>query len=298
MLRKPLAVLLALVLLLGAAPLVFAQDINDLWLIYYEDADETAYTAVLVAPAKYTRVSDCPQIELLYPFSPENNCLVTPAAERITFSLGGETASHLALRFPFARPAVGFPGYGVKFAVSAGSVLDASGGGNERIFFEDDTEYREARGYTVIDVYSGLLRKDYPRETDTVAVGDTLNVEYSGLYPVEILINGAQAATFPGGEMQKFTCGVADAGSLRVEVRQANGVIAERTYTVISSEEMYQRNLRDGLITGEDIPSTADLIDVGVPPGSPFILLAKIVAFFVGVSDFFHRLFSFSRIAN
>ena len=64
MTKKALSVLLALSLLLGAAPLAFASPAEDGWLIYYTRTEETAFTAVIVAPAKYTCVSDNPQIEL------------------------------------------------------------------------------------------------------------------------------------------------------------------------------------------------------------------------------------------
>ena len=60
---------------------------------------------------------------------------------------------------------------------------------------------------------------------------------------------------------------------------------------------MYERNLRDGLITGDDIPGTDDLVDSGLPSGSAFIPLAKIAAFFVLLREFFRRLFSFTRVA-
>ena len=79
-------------------------------------------------------------------------------------------------------------------------------------------------------------------------MGDILCVDYSGLYPVEILVNGAQVAAFPGGEMQQYACGVAATGALNVEVRRQGETIAARQMTVISSKEMYRRNLRESLL--------------------------------------------------
>ena len=102
--------------------------------------------------------------------------------------------------------------------------------------------------------------------------------------------------TFPAGEAQRYTYDVTKTGSLAVAVRQNGGTLAERSLTVINSREMYERNLRDGLVTGEDIPSTGDLVDVGVPAGSPFIPIAKLIAFLNGIRIFFERLFSFTRI--
>lgn len=102
----------------------------------------------------------------------------------------------------------------------------------------------------------------------------------------------------PGGELQRYTKVISATGNLTITVRQNGREISSRTAEVITSEEMYRRNLRDGLITGEDIPGTDDLIESGLPEGSVFIPLAKIIAFFIAVRDFFYRMFSFGRISG
>ena len=298
MIKKTLAVLLALVLLFGAAPLVFAEGGEDGWLIYYEKIGNNTYRMMIVAPAKYTRLSDHPQIETVRTADPAAGATATPAAEQIRFYWAGKTETHWMLTVDCAIPDGSFPGYNTKQAVLPGSLLDDAGNGNPRIFFEEDVIYREAGGFTEIDVYSSLLQKDYDRDDGTVAVGDTLRVDYSGLYPVQIWVNGEMAASLPGGEMQRYTRAVAGTGPLDVTVRQEGKEKETRSMTVITSKEMYERNLREGLITGEDIPSTEDLVDVGLPQGSVFIPLAKIIAFFVAIKDFFQRLFSFSRVTE
>ena len=298
MIKKTLAALLALVLLAGALPAAFAQSYDDMWLLYCADADQRHFTAVFVAPAKYTRLSGEPRVQTVYTGAQPETRVLTPEAEQILFYFDGKTETRWTLTVTGELPEGSVPGYDFKYAVLPGSVLDEAGNGNAQFFFEDGVDYLEARGYTEIDVYSKLLQRDYAREDGTVAVGDTLRAEYSGLYPTDIYVNGAKAASFPGGEMQRFACSVTETGMLDVRVKQGGREIASRTLAVISSEEMYERNLREGLITGEDIPTTQDLIDVGVPAGSPFILVAKIVAFFVGVRDFFQRLFSFTRISR
>lgn len=298
MMKKALSVLLSLALLFCAAPLVFAEGGEDGWLIYYEKAGGNTCSMTVVAPAKYTRLSDDPRIETVDIADPSGNSVALPAAERIPFYWDGRTEAHWTMTVVCEIPDGTFPGYSTKLAVLPGSLLDDAGNGNPRIYFEEDVIYREAAGFTEIEAYSRLLQKDYDREDGTVAVGDTLRVDYSGLKPVEICLNGEKAASFPGGEMQRFTFDITGTGPLEVVVRQGDKVKDERTMTIITSKEMYERNLRDGLITGEDIPSTGDLVDVGLPQGSLFIPLAKIVAFFVALKNLIYRLFSFNRITE
>ena len=295
--KKAFCILLALALFTGAAPFALAADTDGQWLFYYEETDE-AYTAFFVAPAGYVRLTDEPLVEAVLTDGSGERFVYTPEAEQIRFSLNGVTGMSLTLTVSCRLPDGAVPGYDLFFAVLPGSVADGEGNVNARVYFDDGTEYRNAGGYTDIGVYSGLLRRDYDRADETVAVGDTLRAEYSGLYPVEILVNGETAAAFPGGEMQIFTYAITGTGALRVSVRQNGREIDARSLTVISSEEMYRRSLRDGLITGDDIPGADELVDVGVPAGSPFIFLAKVVAFFVALREFFQRLFSFTRIAD
>ena len=298
MIKKALAVFLAAMLLFGAVPLAFAGTYDDLWILYCEDTHARTFTATVVAPAKYTRFSDAPQIEAVNTADPAGNRVYEAQTAEILFYFDGKTETRRTLTVTCDVPDGRVPGYDLMVAVLPGSVLDAAGNGNARVYFDDGTGYLPPGGYADIDVTSGLLRRDYSREDETVAVGDTLRVEYSGLYPVEIRLNGEKAAEFPGGEMQRFTYDITETGPLQVAVVQNGREIETRSLTVITSQEMYERNLRDGLITNEDIPTTGDLVDVGVPLGSPFIPLAKIVAFFVALRDFFQRLFSFSRITN
>lgn len=298
MIKKSLAVLLSVILIIAAAPLGCARPADDGWLIYCEDLDERSFNAIIVAPAQYTRVSGSPRIETICTADQTVNTVLTPSTGQIDFYLNGKTQTHWMMTVSCTLPDDGFPGYDLKLAVLPGSLLDNSGNGNPRVYFDDETDYLEAAGYTEIDAYSSLLRKDYSREDGAVAVGDTLRVDYSGLYPIDIFINGKKEASFPGGEMQRFTREITQTGMLRVVVRQKGRDVKTRSLTVITSKEMYERNLHDGLITGDDIPGTDDLVDVGIPEGSIFIPLAKIIAFFVALKDFFQRLFSFTRVSE
>ena len=295
--KKATAVLLALVLLVGAVPLVYARSVDDGWLIYYANRKGNTFDAVIVAPAAYTRVADLPQIETICA-DPAACSVLTAAAEQIPFCWNGKTETHWILTASCTIPDDSFPGHSLTCAVLPGSVLDDAGNGNARIWFDEEVEYRSAAGYVDIDVFSGLLQSDYSREDDTVAVGDTLRVEYSGLYPVEILVNEKQVAAFPGGEMQQFTCDVTETGALSVVVRQYGKEIAARPMTVITSREMYKRNLQTSLLIADGIPSVKDFVEVGVPAGSLYIPFFMVVAFFVELKDFFQRLFSFPRITK
>lgn len=297
MLKKALALLLALVLLAGAAPAAFAETGDEVWILYTEDDGET-FTATVVAPAKYVRLTDEAKFETVFTAGQAESGVYAAEAVEIPYYFDGVTLTRLALTFTCPVPDGSVPGYDMMFALLPGSVLDAAGHANGRVYFDDGTDYRPPEGYAGIDVYSALLLRDYAREDGTVAVGDTVRIGYSGLYPVEIFINGERAAALPGGEMQERAYAVAETGTLSVAVRQNGKELAVRTLTVVTAEEMYARNLREGLITGDDIPSTGDLMDVGVPFGSPFIPLAKVVAFFVALREFFFRLFSFVRLTN
>ncbi len=296
--KKALAALLALALLVCAVPFAFAQTDGEVWLLYCADADAAHFTAMILAPAKYTALSDAPQIETVYTGAQPITDVLTPAAERIRFYFDGKTETRWMFTVTGELPDGAVPGYDFMYAVLPGSVLDGDGNRNARVYFDDGTEYRSAWGYAEIEVYSSLLRRDYGSDADTVAVGDVLRADYSGLYPAEVFINGEKAAAFAAGEMQRYMYNVTGTGTLSVEIRQDGKVKEARRLNVITSQEMYERNLRDGLITGEDIPGTEDLVDVGVPAGSPFILLARIAAFFNALRIFFERLFSFPRITG
>ncbi|MCR5783184.1 MAG: hypothetical protein K6G90_10685 [Clostridia bacterium] len=298
MTKKCLAVFLAIILIIAAAPSVFARPADDGWLIYYENFDGNTFNAIIVAPAEYTRVSGSPRIETINTEDRTENTVLTPSTGQTDFYFNGKTQTHLTLTASCSISDGSFPGYSLKLAILPGSLLDSSGNGNPRVYFDDETDYLEAAGYVGINAYSSLLRRDYSSEDDTVAVGDTLRVDYSGLYPADIFINGEKEASRPGGEMQIFTCEITGTGDLDVVIRQKGSDVKTRSLTVITSKEMYERNLHDGLITGDDIPGTDDLVDVGIPEGSIFISLAKIIAFFVALRDFLQRLFSFTRVSE
>ncbi len=296
--KRFLAILLVLALLTGTAPLVFAEPGETGWIVYYEKRDQNTTAVIVTAPAEYTHVSGNPQIETVFTADPGRKTVSTPEAERIRFCADGKTELRWTLTVTYANLKENDPGYDFRIAVLPGSVSDDAGRGNAYVLFDDETAYMPAGGYAEIDVESGLLLRRYSREDTTVAVGDTLRVDYSGLYPVEILVNGVESAAFPGGEMQSYTKSIAETGTLQVTVRQRGKVVGERTMTVVSSKEMYRRNLRDGLITKEDIPRAADLIQVSGPIIIPFIPAAVTIAFFSALSDFFYRLFSFVRITR
>ncbi|MBQ7688089.1 MAG: hypothetical protein IJT27_02605 [Clostridia bacterium] len=298
MTKKAPAVLLALALLCAAVPLAAAAGHADGWLLYSVAETAESFTATVVAPSKYMRMGDHPQIEAVYSADRTQNRVYAAEAGQITYYYGGKAETHRTLTVTCAVPDGSVPGYDLLLAVLPASLLDGAGNGNPRVFFDDGTEYYSAGGYAEIDVYSALLRRDYDKTDDTVAVGDTLKVDHSGLYPAEVFVNGAPVFAFCAGDIQRYTLGVTETGTLDVAVRQGDRIITERTLTVITSGEMYERNLRDGLITSDDIPGTHDLIDVGVPAGSPFILIAKIAAFFNALRIFFERLFSFTRITS
>ncbi len=299
MLKKVLAIALTLVLLVSAVPLAGARLTDDGWRIFIADGpNENTFDVVILAPARYTRLGDAPQVETVLTTDREERSFSTPAARQIQYCAEGKTETRWALTVTCTAPDESVEEYLFTFALTAGSLKDDAGKGNERVYFGDEDDYRSAEGYTEVDVYSRLLLHDYGDIEETVAVGDTVHLEYNGLYPVEILVNGVLQASFPGGEKQKFSYNVTETGTLNVVVRQNGAVLAERTVSVITSEEMYERNLNDTIPSQDDIPTIDDFTQPGVPIGNPFFPFAMIIMFFQNVASFFHRLFSFVRISK
>lgn len=294
--KKLLAALLALVMIICASPVVFAESGETGWIVYFEKSDKNKSSVIVVAPANYARVAANPQIETIFTSGNNHKTVSTPSAEQIRFCTNGKTELHWTLTLTYENLEGISPGYGFQIAVLPVSVIDDAGNGNAYVLFDDETAYMSAAGYAEIDIESGLLLRKYSREDTAAAVGDTLQVDYSGLYPVDIFINGDLSATFPGGEMQTYTCDIIETGELNVSVRQRGKVISSRSVTVVESREMYKRNLNEGLITREDIPRIRDLIQVSGPAIIPFIPLAVTIAFFNALSDFFFRWLSFIRI--
>ena len=297
--KKLLSVVLAILMVVAVIPLANAAGETG-WSVYVEGAGEDAVTFLAVAPAKYTRVGDAPQLEIILEADGVTTRSAVPAeTDTVEFRRNGKTDNCLVLRATVPVPGEEVEEYQFWIAVLPGSVLDANGAANARADFPNEDAYYDTEGFAEIDAYSRLLLHDYGVTEDTIAVGDTVRVEYwYGFYPVDVYLNGQKVAHLAGGETQKYTYQVETTEPLEFVVRSGDRVLDSRSFSVITSKEMYDRNLEEGLIHPEDIPKPGDIDLTGVPIGNPFMPFAMIMIFFNRVGSFFHRLFSFFRIVK
>lgn len=297
--KKLLSVVLAILMLVAVIPLANAAGETG-WSVYAEDAGEDAVTFLAVAPAKYTRFGDTPQLEVILEADGVTTRTTVPAeTDTVEFRRNGKTDDCLVLKTTVPLPGDEVEEYAYWIAVLPGSVLDANGAANARAAFMKEEDYLYAGGFAEIEAYSRLLLHDYSVIDETIAVGDTVRVEYwYGLYPVDVYLNGQKVAHFAGGEAQKYTYQVQTTEPLEFVVRSGDRVLESRSFGVITSKEMYDRNLDEGLIHPEDIPKPGDIDLTGVPIGNPFFPFAMVMMFFNQIGSFFHRLFSFFRIVK
>ena len=150
-----------------------------------------------------------------------------------------------------------------------------------------------------------LLNMGYgDMDTRTVlAVGDTLEVWYEDSESAEVWINGALVHRLPAGEREIYGYAIKETGQIEIAVRRGDAVLASRSFEVISSREMYRRNLKDAFAAvfstkADPFPSLETLkyaANHGFPVGNPFIPFAFVAMVAV---NFFHAVFSFTRIVR
>ncbi len=134
-------------------------------------------------------------------------------------------------------------------------------------------------------------------ERDTLAVGDTLEVWYEDTVEAEVIVNGEKVSVLEPGERRIYTWDIRETGTLSIAVVQNGNELINRTFTVISSADMYRRNLKELFSFDEiSIPSAEELIDAanhGFPLFNPFLIPAFGLTLFINV---FTVVFSFTRI--
>lgn len=137
-----------------------------------------------------------------------------------------------------------------------------------------------------------------------IAVGDELFVRYFDSAPADVLINGEIVHSFDVWDMEDYTYTVKSTGALTLVVRRGGDVLFSRAYNVISSADMYKKEVKDmfaGLASirlKDFFPSIEELKDAamhGFPVGNPFLPAAFVASTLFNV---FSVLFSFVKIVR
>ena len=153
-------------------------------------------------------------------------------------------------------------------------------------------------------VEDNLLRMNYA-DVDTlkeIAVGDSIEVIYTSSVPAEFIVNGEKVGDIPAGEQETFIYSVEETGKLDVSVVSGGNVLESHSFTVITSKEMYSKNLREAFnpknYLVNPFPPIEELKDAamnGFPVGNPFLPAAYIV---MVITNMALVLFSFTRIVR
>lgn len=146
---------------------------------------------------------------------------------------------------------------------------------------------------------------DYETRTE-LAVGDSLYIVYEDTEPANVLIDGVTVCSFKANEYQSYQYDVKETGSFNLTIRSGGGLRFSRTYTVISSAEMYRKSLgpdlkealsirMDPFLLHTSLDELKDAANHGFPVGNPFLPFAAFAMVFYNV---FSILFSFFRIVR
>ena len=146
---------------------------------------------------------------------------------------------------------------------------------------------------------------DYETRTE-LAVGDALYIIYEDTEPANVLIDGKTVCSFKANEYQSYQYDVKETGSFNLTIRSGGGLRFSRTYTVISSAEMYRKSLgtdlkealslrMDPFLLHTSLDELKDAANNGFPVGNPFLPFAAFAMMFYNV---FSIIFSFFRIVR
>ncbi len=171
---------------------------------------------------------------------------------------------------------------------------------------EEDEDEFEPTPQFYVDEESRLTGMSYYdlHDGSEIAVGDKLYVRYFDAAPADVLLNGETVCSFGVWEMEDYTYIVKSTGQLTLVVRRGEEVLFSRTYNVISSADMYKKEVKTmfnelGAIRLKDFfPPISELKDAamhGFPVGHPLLM----PAFFLNLTfNVFSTLFSFVRIVR
>ena len=140
-------------------------------------------------------------------------------------------------------------------------------------------------------------------ETRTeIAVGDEISVIYQDTAPAQVYVNGVKTADIDPDGTSDFYLPVKETGTIDVAVKQGDKTLLSRTFTVISSADMYKKLLKEAFlpqIPAEELFLSADelkdAVNHGFPLFNPFLPFAYLAMLTV---NFFMTVFSFTRIVR
>ena len=172
-------------------------------------------------------------------------------------------------------------------------------------FAEDETEFVPEPSFYVSEEsrLTGMGYYDL-HDGDEIAVGDELWVSYFDSIPAEVLVNGETVHRFGVWDMENYVYTVKATGTLTLVVRRGDELLFSRSYNVISSADMYKKNVRDmfaeiaSIRLKDFFPPISELKDAamhGFPVGNPFLPAAFLAMMTFNV---FSTLFSFVKIVR
>ena len=136
-----------------------------------------------------------------------------------------------------------------------------------------------------------------------LAVGDEIWITYQDSVPADVYVNGSKVHTFAANQWNDtYVYTVKNTGTLTLVVKKDGQDLVNRSFTVISSDDMYKKNVKDffsflgsvkpdwfsGGFSEEDMKFGAWLIAPFVPLASGYMLIAEL----------FRTIFSFTRIVR
>ena len=163
----------------------------------------------------------------------------------------------------------------------------------------------EEEAYCYIYLRDHLMDMNYgDMDTRTrIAVGDEISVIYRDTVPAQIYVDGVMVHEIdPNDDFDYFSVPATKTGTIDYAVKQGDKTLIARTFTVISSEDMYKEHLRDAFrpqISVKDLflstDEVEDAVNHGFPLFNPFLPFAYMAMLTI---NFFLTVFSFTRIVR
>ena len=157
---------------------------------------------------------------------------------------------------------------------------------------EEPEEPKVSFELSLLNQLTGARHSHHDTRT-TLAVGDTIRVWYQGEIPADFFLNGEAAHHFRAGSAQTYDYVIKSTDPVAIVLRTADKELLNRSFTVISSAEMYRQTLKEALDIRESIEALKYGAMHGFPVGNPFVyplLIASQIGYILQV------LFSFPKI--
>ena len=163
----------------------------------------------------------------------------------------------------------------------------------------------EEESYCYIYLEDHLMDMNYgDMDTRTeIAVGDEISVIYRDTVPAQIYVDGVMVHEIdPEADFDYFSVPATKTGTIDFAVKQGDKTLIARTFTVISSADMYKKHLKSAFVPeislGDlflSVDEIKDAVNHGFPLFNPFLPFAYIAMLTV---NFFLTVFSFIRIVR